>query len=87
MFFTYVLVNYLTRKIYVGQTNNLENRIDRHNGKLPNKKTSFTFKNKKDGEWKLLYKEEFDTRSKAMIKEKELKSYQGRIFIKSLLSW
>ena len=83
-FFTYVLKNDKTNKIYIGQTNDLKNRIDRHNGLLKNKNTSFTCKNKKDGKWILFYSEEFNDRKSAMKREKELKSYRGREFIKNL---
>ncbi len=56
----------------------------RHNKLLPNKGKSFT--NKNSGEWQLVHQEIFDTRAKAMQREKELKSFRGREFIKSLLS-
>jgi len=83
-FFTYVLKNSQTNKIYIGQTSNLKNRIDRHNGLLKNKNSSFTCKNKKDGEWLLFYFEEFEDRKSSIKREKELKSYKGREFIKGL---
>ena len=82
MFWVYVIKNE-KRKTYIGQTSDLENRIKHHNGSLTNKKTSYTFKNK--GIWQLVYNEEFKTRIEALKREKELKSYQGRRFIKSIL--
>ena len=70
-------------KIYIGQTSNLEERLKRHNGFLKNKESSYTHKN---GEiWKLIHKEEFLTRKEAVAREKSLKSYQGREFIKKLI--
>jgi len=84
LFFTYVLKNSETNKIYIGQTNDLKNRIDRHNGLLKTKNSSFTYKNKKNGQWLLLYSEEFSERKLALKREKELKSYKGREFIRSL---
>ncbi len=57
-------------------------RLKRHNGILKNKLKSFTSKNK--GDWKLIYKEEIDTRKKAIKRERQLKSYQGRKFIRSI---
>jgi len=80
MFTVYVLKNN-SDKIYIGWTSNLEKRINRHNGKLKSKATSYTNKNR-DGEWVLIYSEEFETRAEAIKREKELKSYQGRKFIK-----
>ncbi|MEI6288596.1 MAG: GIY-YIG nuclease family protein [bacterium] len=72
-------------KIYIGYTSDLEKRIKRHNQELPNKKTSFTSKN--GGHWLLFYKEEFDIKEEAIKREKELKSYQGRKFLKSLSAY
>lgn len=83
-FFVYVVKNSVTDKIYVGQTNNIEERLKRHNGRLLNKKTSYTSKNIHNGTWELIYKEEKRSRYEAIIREKELKSYQGRKFIRSL---
>jgi putative endonuclease len=84
MYFIYAIKNNINNKIYIGQTSNLKNRIDRHNDLLKNKNTSFTSKNKNLGEWILIYSEEFKTRKEAKIREKQLKSYQGRVFIKNL---
>jgi putative endonuclease len=81
MFFVYVLKNELSGKIYIGYTGNLETRILRHNKVLPNKKTSFTSRNR--GEWKYIYTESYPSRSEAMKREKELKSSRGREFIRT----
>jgi putative endonuclease len=81
-FFAYVIKNSNTGKIYIGQTSNLKNRIDRHNGLLKNKLSSFTSKNKQNGLWILIYFEELSDRKAAIKREKELKSYRGREFIK-----
>ena len=84
LFFTYVLKNNETGKIYIGQTSDLKSRIDRHNGLLKTEKSSFTYKNKKNGLWILVYSEEFKDRKSAIKREKELKSYKGREFIMGL---
>lgn len=80
MFQVYVIRNEQNGKIYIGQTINLTKRLKRHNGQLPSKRQSYTYRNK--GNWELIYKEEFQTRSEAMKREKELKTYKGREFIK-----
>ncbi len=78
MFYTYVLLSETTGKRYTGQTNNLEARLLSHNsGNSP-----FT---KGRGPWKLIYSEEFQTRSDAMKREKFLKSGKGREFLDSFL--
>ena len=81
MFTVYVIENEESKKIYIGQTADLEVRLDRHNGILSNKATSFTAKNK--GRWNLIYKENFNSRERAIKREKELKSFRGREFVKS----
>ena len=83
-YFVYVIKNNKNNKIYVGQTSNLKNRLNRHNCLLKNKTTSFTSKNKDSGLWEIIYSEELNTRKEAIIREKQLKSYQGRLFIKNL---
>lgn len=80
MFFVYVIRNDKSGKFYTGQTAKLQERLERHNGYLKHKKTSFTYRNK--GIWKLVYKEELATRKEAMLREKELKSAKGREYIK-----
>lgn len=80
MFFVYAIQNLERKKIYIGYTINLENRLKRHNGLLTNKRTSFTNKNR--GQWELVYFEKFENRKEAINREKQLKSYRGRQFIK-----
>lgn len=81
MFYVYVLTNE-RKKIYIGHTSNLEERLKHHNGALKNKQTSFTWKNKA-GLWQVIYQESFITRGEAMKREKQLKSSRGRDFIKN----
>lgn len=35
--------------------------------------------------WELLHFERFETRAQAMRREKQLKSFQGRVFVRSLI--
>lgn len=77
--FVYVIEN-LEGKIYIGHTANIQDRLKRHNGELPVKPKSFT--RKQGGSWRLIYKEKFDTRIEARKREKELKSSQGREYLK-----
>lgn len=81
MYFTYALHNKDRDKIYIGYTNDLEKRILRHNGFLKNKKSSFT--SKQSGKWILIHKEQFLSKKDAMKREKQLKSCQGRKFIRN----
>lgn len=83
MFYVYAIQNIDKNKIYIGHTENLVERLKRHNKLLKNKVKSYTSKN--SGNWILIYKENCLIRKEAMEREKELKSYQGRLFIKKLL--
>ena len=81
MFYVYAIFNRKHSKLYIGQTSNLVERIKLHNsGLFANSYTS-----RFDGEWCLIYKEEVLNRSKAIYREKQLKSYRGREFIKQFI--
>lgn len=41
--------------------------------------------NKNKGVWQLIYLEKYPNRKTAILREKQLKSYQGRKFIKRLI--
>jgi len=82
MFFVYAIKNKFDQ-IYIGQTADLDKRLARHNGLLPYKTKSYTSKHKSD--WDVFYKEEVISRKEAMQREKQLKSYQGRVFLKKLI--
>ncbi len=79
IFYTYVLYSEVHCKTYVGYTSNLIGRVEAHNH--PQNK-GWT---KRHQPWILIYSESFPTKSAAMHRELELKSYRGREFIKSLL--
>jgi putative endonuclease len=82
-YYCYAIFNSERNKIYIGQTGKLKERLERHNGKLKNKSKSFTSKN--SGEWKLIYQEEVFSREEAIKREKQLKSFKGREFIRNLI--
>jgi putative endonuclease len=79
MFTTYVLYSGKYDKIYIGYTSNLQQRLLSHN-ELATKGWTIKFR-----PWQLIYKEKFETKSEAMKREKQLKSYQGRTFIRNLI--
>jgi putative endonuclease len=75
-YFVYILKSEVTRNSYVGHTANLEKRLTEHNnGK------SISTRNKRP--WKLIYQEEFQTRSEAISREKYFKSITGRLDLKA----
>jgi len=81
MFWIYVLYNKEHHKIYIGQTKDLVERIRLHDEKIFN--TSYT--SRFSGKWELVYKEEAVDRAAALKREKQLKSYQGREYIKRII--
>ncbi len=77
MYTIYAIHNNDADKIYIGQTADIQERLMQHN--------DHTFKGytaRFEGEWKLIYTESVATRPEALKREKQLKSYQGRQFIK-----
>ena len=80
-YYVYVLVN-PEGKTYVGQTQDLSQRIAQHNdpdfhGTLHTKRHR--------GPWQLIHRQEVASRSEAMRRERQLKSGGGRRFVRSLL--
>lgn len=81
IYFVYAIFNKKYDKIYIGQTDNLESRVKLHNGeKFKNSYTS-----RFGGGWILIYSEKVPDRRTALVREKELKSYKGRQFIKQYI--
>jgi putative endonuclease len=75
-YFIYVLKSKLTGSSYVGHTSDIEKRLIEHNN---NK--SLSTRGKKP--WRLVYKEEYTTRSDAASREKYFKSIKGRLELKA----
>ena len=79
MYYVYAIYNKKHNKIYVGQTCDLRKRLVEHSNHIF--KNCFT--SRYDGEWILIYSDEISDRSRVLQREKQLKSYRGREFIKS----
>ncbi|MEZ4827216.1 MAG: GIY-YIG nuclease family protein [Bacteroidia bacterium] len=76
MYHTYILRSTTTSRHYYGQTNNLEERLWRHNqGKEKSTKNR--------GPWELIYSEAYATRAEAMQREKYFKSRAGWGWLKA----
>ena len=80
MYTIYAIYNKLADKYYIGQTQDLSARLSLHN-----EKTFKGYTARFKGEWDLIYKELIPTRAEALLREKQLKSYRGREFIKSFI--
>ncbi len=82
MWIVYVIYNRESKRLYIGETSNLVRRLLEHN-----QKRGRHFTAKFIGTWELVYKEAVNTRKEALVREKQLKSYRGREFIKKLISF
>ncbi len=78
MYFVYILYSETHQRFYVGQTNNIEKRIARHN-------SGNVISTKFYRPWKLIYNESVSTREEAMRLEKWYKSGAGLKKRKELL--
>jgi putative endonuclease len=76
MFTTYVLYSVSYDKIYIGYTSDMVERLKSHNA-LATKGYTIKFR-----PWIIVYSEDFELKSDAMKREKELKSSRGRNFIR-----
>lgn len=64
---------------YTGMTEDLELRLKQHNDK------SLSFWTKRETGWKLIYKEEHDTKTGALKRERWLKTGAGREYLIRIL--
>ena len=71
MWFVYILNSKTFDRFYIGLTSNLENRLNSHNSKKVKSTKPFV-------PWKMIYFEEFETRTDARKREKYFKSSAGR---------
>jgi putative endonuclease len=78
MFKIYILKSSISNKYYIGHTQNLDKRLERHN-------TGFSQYTKKFMPWKLIYTEDFETRGEAIKREKQIKRYKGGEAFKRLI--
>ena len=78
MFTVYILQSLKNHQHYTGYTNDLERRLSEHN-------RGHTKSNRYFGPYKVVYTENYNTRSEAMKRERQLKSGKGREWLSSIL--
>lgn len=78
MFTVYIIQNSSTKRYYVGYTENLQERLQRHNS---GRNTS----TKNGGKWSIVYTEELTDKISAWKRERQIKKYKGGEAFKKLL--
>ena len=78
MYFVYILYSATHDAYYVGQTNDLDKRLLRHN-------SGFVKYTKPRRPWELVYFESYESRAESMSREKQIKSWKSKVKIKELV--
>lgn len=78
MFYLYILFSEKLNKYYVGYTANIQDRLYKHNNKHHGFSNSVN-------DWILKYSEEYQSKSEAMKREKEIKKWKSRVKIEKLI--
>ena len=73
----YIIYSETTLKYYTGQTDNLENRLHRHNSGL-------SLSTKSGRPWTLIYQIQFPTRSEAMSLEGKIKKRGAKRYLEDI---
>jgi putative endonuclease len=79
MFFTYILQSSKSGRYYIGHTEDIQKRLERHN-------TGKVIATKNKGPWVLMSYEIYDTKSEANSRELYIKSMKSRAFIEKLIA-
>ncbi|MBK5286480.1 MAG: GIY-YIG nuclease family protein [Bacteroidia bacterium] len=74
MFYTYIIQSQTTGKLYIGHTENIEQRINDHN---LNRSRYTRFK----GPWKIIFIRVLESRGEAMKLENQLKQFKSSKYI------
>ncbi len=78
-YFVYILRSEVTGQLYIGQTQDLNERLIRH----AEGRSAYT---RSRGPWTLVYTETYPTRSEAVRREKVLKNKQSRNHLLNMIS-
>lgn len=76
--YVYIIRSELDNSLYIGQTENLVDRIISHNGGM----SKYTAKKRP---WILVYTEEYESRTEAIKRERFLKKQRNRAFYNRLI--
>ena len=79
MYLVYIIYSSALDRYYIGTTNNIEERLKKHNSNH----NGYTGK---ANDWLLMYSESFESKSECLKREKQLKSWKNRGRIEQLIS-
>ena len=79
MFYTYILQSAKSGRYYIGHTNDLNARLERHN-------TGKVIATQNKGPWTVVYYEIHDSKALANSRELYIKSMKSRVFIETLIN-
>ena len=79
MFSFYILFSKKLNRYYIGSTQNLSERLRRHN-------TNHRGFTGKANDWKVVYTETFETKTLAYARERQVKSWKSRKAIEKLIN-
>ena len=77
-FTVYILYSVSLDSYYIGQTNDVSKRLERHNA-------GYVKSTKRGRPWELLYVKNFESRSESMAYETYLKRMKSKVYIKELI--
>lgn len=80
-YYVYILYSKSIDKYYVGQTSNIENRLNFHNSIEYNKIWT-----KRGMPWDLVYLEKCENKSESLRREKYIKRQKSRVYIEDLIA-
>lgn len=78
MWYTYILYSRKKDRYYIGYTENITQRLQRHN-------EGWGRYTKSGKPWELVYFEEYDNKSDAIKREREIKNRKSRKYINMLI--
>ena len=79
MYVVYILFSKIRNRYYIGSTSNITLRLEKHN-------TNHSGFTGNTGDWVLKFQENFPTKTEALIREKQIKSWKSSKLIEILIS-
>jgi len=78
-YYSYIIYSQTRDRYYVGSSSNPEQRLERHNqGATPSTRSGRP--------WKLMYVEQYASKTEALKREKDIKRRKSRKYIEDLIS-